>query len=402
MQLQAQKATQRQTKTYNSQLVLKTIYDRGQISRAEVARLTDLTRTSVSDIVTELQDKGLVEEVGVGASVGGRAPILLSVVNNALHVIGVDLGADAFRGALVDLRHEVQRTVALPVSGPAGAAALDRLYALLDALLAGAERPVLGIGIGTPGLVDTASGVVLRAVNLEWRDLPLRALLQERYRLPVYVANDSQLAAMAHYMAGGAQTGGSLVVIKSGHGIGAGVVLNGQIFPGDGFGAGEIGHVTLVADGDLCRCGNRGCLETLVSDPAILARAAGLAAQHPDSLLRGQAGASNALSMDRIAAAVRAGDPAALDLAREAGQWLGVAAAHLVGALNVRRIILVGSLAEFGAPLQAAMQDAMRRRVLPALADQTRIELAGAAPNIVIEGAAALLLARELGLDLAR
>jgi predicted NBD/HSP70 family sugar kinase len=99
---------------------------------------------------------------------------------------------------------------------------------------------------------------------------------------------------------------------------------------------------------------------------------------------------------------VRAGDPAALDLAREAGQWLGVAAAHLVGALNVRRIILVGSLAEFGAPLQAAMQDAMRRRVLPALADQTRIELAGAAPNIVIEGAAALLLARELGLDLAR
>jgi len=103
-----------------------------------------------------------------------------------------------------------------------------------------------------------------------------------------------------------------------------------------------------------------------------------------------------------IGAAARAGDPAALGLAREAGRWLGVAAAHLVGALNVRRIILVGSLAEFGAPLQEAMEDAMRGHVLPALAEETRIELAGASPNIVIEGAASLLLARELGLDLAR
>jgi predicted NBD/HSP70 family sugar kinase len=402
MRSQLLKATQQQTKTYNSQLVLKTIYERGPISRAEVARLTQLTRTTVSDLVTEFQEQGLVEEVGYGPSVGGRSPILLSVVADSRHLIGIDLANDQFCGAVVNLRNAILHMASVPIESRGGENALERVYELLDRLIAGADRPLLGIGIGTPGLVDIPNGVVLRAVNLEWRDLPLGRLLQDRYKLPVYIGNDSQLAALAQYMFGTQQHDGNLVVIKTGHGIGAGLVLNGHIFQGDGFGAGEIGHIAIVENGALCRCGNYGCLETVASTPAICRCAQDLACAHPDSLLNQPDRPSGEMTIDRIARAVRAGDATAQQIVRELGRYLGIAASQLVGTLNVRHIVLVGDLTLFGEPLAQAIRAEMRRRALPQLAQATQVELLDPSPDIVILGASALLLARELGLNLAR
>lgn len=402
MRSQPVKATQQQTKTYNSQLVLKTIYERGPVSRAEVARLTQLTRTTVSDLVTEFQEQGLVEEVGYGPSEGGRSPILLSLVADSRQLIGIDLASDQFCGAVVNLRNEIVHMVSLPIPSRGGDIALDRVYELVDRLIACADKPLLGIGIGTPGLVDTPDGVVLRAVNLEWRDLPLGRFLQDRYKLPVYVANDSQLAALAQYMFGPVQHDGNLIVIKSGHGIGAGLVLNGHIFQGDGFGAGEIGHIMVVENGELCRCGNYGCLETLVSTPAICRRAQNLACAHPDSLLNHPDGAAGEMTLDRVARAVRAGDAAAQQLVGELGRYLGSAVAQLVGILSVRHIALVGDLTVFGEPLAQVVRAEMLRCALPQLAQATEVELLGRHPDIVIRGAAALLLARELGLNLTR
>ena len=402
MKSQLVKATQQQTKTYNSQLVLKTIYERGAVSRAEVARLTQLTRTTVSDLVTEFQEQGLVEEVGYGPSVGGRSPILLSVVADSRQLIGVDLANDQFCGAVVNLRNEILHKASQPIQSRGGEAALDRVYDLLDRLVEGAEKPLLGIGIGTPGLVDTPNGVVLRAVNLEWRDLPLGRLLQDRYKLPVYVANDSQLAALAQYMFGDPEYDGNLVVIKTGHGIGAGVVLNGHIFQGDGFGAGEVGHIVVVDDGVQCRCGNYGCLETVVSTPAVCRRALDLARTHRDSLLNQADVPPGEMPIEAVVRAFQAGDPTAQQIVRELGHYLGIAASQLVGTLNVRHIALVGDLTLFGEPLAAAIRAEMLRRALPQLAQATEVALLDESPDVVILGAAALLLARELGLNLAR
>ncbi|HMA36579.1 MAG TPA: ROK family transcriptional regulator [Chloroflexia bacterium] len=402
MKAEPHKATQQQTKTYNSQLVLKTIYDRGQVSRADVARLTHLTRTTVSDLVAELQDRGLVQEVGHGPSVGGRSPILLSVVDDARHLICIDLANDDFCGAVVNLRNEILRTATLPVHSRGGDAALGRVYELIDTLLASADRPVLGIGLGTPGLVDTTNGVVLRAVNLEWRNLPLGRLLQDRYQLPVYVANDSQVAALAQYMFGDGQDTASLVLIKVGHGIGAGIVLDGHLYQGEGSGAGEIGHLVVVENGLPCRCGNAGCLETVASIPAIHQRALNLAHEMPHSLLNQLAPEPARMTLDVLLHALQAGDDAARRVVLEIGRFLGMAAAILVGTLNIGRIILVGSVTQLGAPLLEAIRQEMLRRSLPALAQATRVELGSMGANIVILGASALLLAREFGLSLAR
>ncbi len=157
-----QKATREQTRVHNSRLVLKTIYDREQISRADIARETRLTRTTISDVVAELMEQGLVEEVGYGPPTGGKPPILVSVIDDSRHLIGLDLASDEFCGAVVNLRGQIRYQERLPLDGGDGQAALELVYTLIDRLVAVADRPLLGIGIGTPGLMDPIDGVVRR------------------------------------------------------------------------------------------------------------------------------------------------------------------------------------------------------------------------------------------------
>ncbi len=380
----SRKATHQQTRLHNSRLVLKTIYDHGRISRAEIARITGLTRPTVSDMVAELMEEGLVEEVGQGPSEGGKPPILLSVVDDARHLIGIDLASDAFRGAVINLRGETRHRVHLPLHGQDGEAALQLVYRLIDELASATDRPLLGIGIGTPGLMDPVNGVVRQAVNLDWQDLPLRRLLEERYALPIYVANDCQVAALAEYTFGKGKDVDNLVLIKIEHGIGAGIVLNGQLFYGSTFGAGEIGHVAVVEEGERCRCGNFGCLETVASARAILQRARR---------------AAQTTTIADVCRAFQNGDERVRQPVLEAAKYLGVAAANLVGALSVRRILIAGSVTCFGEGWLEAIRQEMLRRSLGAVACQTEVGFSAIDPDdIVILGASALVLTYELGL----
>ena len=231
------KATQQQTKEHNRNLVLRMLFEHDRISRAEIARRTTLTRTTVSEIVGDQIQEGLVREVGIGSSLGGKSPIMLSLVADARHVIGVDLAHDRFTGAVVDLRGRIIQAEEQPVPPRDGDAAVAAIYALLDKLVKAARTPIMGIGIGTPGLVDALSGVVVSAVDFGWHGLPLRRLIETRYHVPVSVLNDSQAAAMGEYTYGGVHAARSnLVVINVRYGIGAGIILNGEIFHGDGGG----------------------------------------------------------------------------------------------------------------------------------------------------------------------
>lgn len=401
-----EKATRRQIKEHNDRLILKTLYDQGELSRAEIARLTGLTPTTVSDSVAGWMDDGLVAEVGVRPSAGGKPPILLRVVDDSRHLIGVDLANGAFAGAIVNLRGQIQHRRCLPISDRGGDAALELVYGLLDELVAVADDSLLGIGIGAPGLMDARRGLVRYAVNLDWHDLPLRSLLEERYRLPVYIANDCQAAALAECTFGSARQVANLILIWVGLGIGAGVVLNRALYYGDGFGAGEIGHVKVVDSGELCRCGHYGCLETVASSRAIVRRAREMAAHNPNSLLHRYAASNepfrfivpDEIDLDAVLHALQAGDPEVVSLVTDVGACLGRAIAHLVCSLNIQRIILAGSIARFGQALIEPIREQVRQSALAALADETRVEFTSLDPDIVILGAAALLLAYELEL----
>jgi len=379
------KATLRDTRAHNERLVLSTIYEVGSASRAHVARLTGLTRTTVSDVVASLLKAGLVREVGRGPSSRGKAPILLEVPPGARYVVGVDLGESAFRGAIVNLDGEMVRVAEVPAGDSNGDRALGRVFDLLDRLLASAARPVVGIGIGAPGLIDTADGTVMQAVNIEWRGVPLGDLVSARWGLPVYVVNDSQVAALAEYSFGAVRRS-NLVAIKVSGGIGAGLVLNGTLFQGDGPGAGEIGHMIVVRDGLPCQCGRRGCLQTVASTRAVLARIGAVRGTPPPTL-------------EEAVAAFERGDAIVGDIVLEAARYLGTAVAGIVATLSAHHVVLVGTMPLFGQRWLDAVRAQMFEDALPSLLRDVTIEL-GQADDIVIVGSAALLVQRELGLSL--
>ena len=390
------KATRQQTRAHNKRLVLRTIYQQQEFSRADVARATHLTRTTVSHIVAELISEGLVEETGHGPSEGGKPPVLLNLVAGSRNLIGVDLANSRFRGGVLDLRGNIIDRREMPVHDQNGELALEQVTQMIDSLLEASRAPVLGIGVGTPGLVDARKGIVRRAVNLEWRDLPMRDLLQARYDMPIYVSNDSHAAALGEYAFGQKREIPNLIVIKVGRGTSAGIVLNGRLHYGDGSGAGEIGHVRVVEQGKPCLCGQTGCLETVASTRAIVEQARAIAVENPASMLRQFVDTPEEITTEIVLRAFEAGDDEIKQLVVEAGRYLGIATAHLVGALNIQHIFIAGSMSRFGDILLNTIQGEMRKRAMSLLADDTEVAMSELGQDIVMLGAASHLLTIEL------
>lgn len=386
------KATRQHSKDHNTRLVLRTIYHQGAVSRAEIARVTHLTPPTVSTLVGELIDSQFVVETGQGPSAGGKPPTLLDIAQDAYHLLCLDLGSQTFRGALINLRGEIVQQIGCSLLRQAQADPLELLHELIEGLMQAATAPIMGIAIGTPGLVDPEQGIVRRAVNLGWTDLSLRMLLEERYQKPVYVANDSHMAALAEYTFGETGESQHLVVVKIGQGIGAGIVLNGHIFYGDGFGAGEIGHLVVAPNGERCTCGNIGCLETMTSTRAIL--------RHAQQILHDNAGIftgnSSEVTWETVVESFESGNQVIQALVTDAGRHLGVALASLVAGLNIEGIVVAGRVAQFGDVLLAAAQKEMERRVLPTLAAKTKLRYATLGSDIVLLGCSAMLLKQEL------
>jgi N-acetylglucosamine repressor len=383
-----EKATHRQTRTFNQQLVLRALYDQSPLSRADLARLTGLTRTSVGDLVGTLIDEGLIEEVGRGRSSGGKSPILLRVAPDGRHLIGLDLGAEQFSGAVVNLRGEILRSIQLPPDRRNGDATVELVYRLIDALGTDDRSPILGIGVGAPGVIDTSTGTVRWSVNLDWTELRLGPLLEKRYGLPVAVANDSHAAALAELTFFRRPRPNNLIVIKVGRGVGAGIILNGQLFQGDGHGAGEIGHVSMCSAGAPCGCGREGCLETMTSMRGLVDAAGAVEPSITDERGLVAAFVAGVAGIRRIV----------LDAARE----LGVAVGWLIGVLNVRHVLLVGPVVGFGDDWLGEVRRQARSSVLTLLARDTQIEFGHAHDDVVVLGASALLMEQQLGLGLVR
>jgi len=382
-----EKATHRQTRTFNQQLVLRALYDQSPLSRADLARMTGLTRTSVGGLVGTLIDDGLIKESGRGRSSGGKSPILLRVDPDGRHLIGLDLGEAQFSGAVVNLRGEILRSIHLPPDGDSDAT-IELVFQLVDALRADDRSDLLGIGIGAPGIIDTSTGTVLWSVNQQWAELRLGPLLEERYGVPVVVANDSHAAALAELTFFRRPRPKNLIVIRVGRGVGAGIILNGQLFQGDGYGAGEFGHVS-VGDAEApCRCGRDGCLETATSMRSLVDAARAVEPSITDEGTLVSAFLAGVTGIRRIV----------LDAARE----LGVAVGWLIGVLNVRHILLVGPVAGFGDDWLGEVRRSARSSALALLARDTQIEFGHVHDDVVVLGASALLMEQQLGLGLVR
>jgi glucokinase-like ROK family protein len=392
------KATVYQLKEHNQRLVLRAIYNGRATSRAELAKETGLARPTVSQIVAELIEVGLVQEEGPGESSGGKPPTLLSFIDNAYQIIGLHVGGRNTSGAVTDLRGRILDRARRPTDNTDEESVLACLYAVLDALRTQLTRPLLGIGVSTPGIVDYHSGAVRYSTFLSWQDMPVRARLGARYDdgVPIFVANDTNMAAFGERVFGvGGGVNNMVTVMVTTRGIGAGLILNGEIYHGIGGAAGEIGHMPVADNGVSCVCGRQGCLEAVATGWALLRRAKELATVYPGSVLCSIP--PDQLALDDIRHAVEIGDPAGVALACEAGRYLGLTVAILISTMNPQRVVIGGSVSELGAPFFDTLRRTVREHALTLLNDETEILPASLGVDVNILGAVAQVLQEELG-----
>jgi N-acetylglucosamine repressor len=397
------KATHAKTRRHNNRLILKTVYDQGPLSRAAIARSTNLTATTVSTVITELLADGLVEEIGAVSIERGKPPTLVSLVNDARHVIALDLSRNVFQGSILNLRGEIQQRRHVAVGERTGEAALALIYELIEELLPLATKSLLGLGIGAPGIIDLNHNRIRRAANLGWEQVALGEELTRRYGLQVQVVNDSQAALLAEFLFGEYKNTPDMVVVRVGNGIGAAILSNGQLLHGNGTGAGEIGHIVVVEGGQRCSCGNYGCLETVASSRAIVKQAQHIAHQNPNSRLHQLVTQPEMITIHTVIAAFQAGDQQIEALIADVGLHLGRMIATLTAVVGIPRVLLCGSVTGFGQPLLEMIHHEVEQRTLIGRLNEPQIDLVSLTTDLsdlVMMGAAATLLANELGLFL--
>ncbi|WAM33577.1 ROK family transcriptional regulator [Caldicellulosiruptor morganii] len=261
-------------KQINKLLILKTILDHRTISRAKISRLVDLNKATVSNLTDELIKEGFVIEKGYGHSKGGRRPVLLEVNKNVGLIIGIDLGVNYIHLILTNFIGEIiwERNMAIKL-GEKQEKILESLFMIIEEAIKAApptQKGILGIGIGVPGIVEKNSGTVLLAPNLKWQDVPLKRMVESRFGLPVYIDNEANAGALGEKWFGGWGDVSHLLYVSVGIGIGAGIVIGEEVYRGAKGFAGEVGHMTIDFNDDVCSCGNVGCLENFASERALL------------------------------------------------------------------------------------------------------------------------------------
>ncbi|HZU86395.1 MAG TPA: ROK family protein, partial [Anaerolineaceae bacterium] len=264
-----------------------------------------------------------------------------------------------------------------------------------EAMNYGAElglRP-LGIGVGVPGLVDTRQGKLVFAPNLKWSDMPIGLIWMRRFNLPVFVENEANCAALGEYFYGAAHNVNVFIHLTTGIGLGGGIMINGHLYKGvNGF-AGEIGHMTIYQNGEVCGCGRHGCWETYVSPRAMLQRVRQMLVGVKDSQVLVLAGGDpEKITEEIVIEAARQNDPVALGVLHEMGEHLGVGIANLVNIFNPEMIVLGGALSHASPWLFPVIRSVLKDNVLPPLRDTIRIEASAQGVNACVVGAASLVL----------
>lgn len=385
--------TSRDIRVANRFEVLRRILAAGAVSRREVAARTGLSQATVSTLVAELVALGLLTEVGFQDSGGGRPRGLVAVDPTGGALVGVDVAetyvhVDAFDAALSVLAsHEDRLHPAENRPDQVVAHVVTGVRSVLGHR-AVAGRRLLGVGVSVPGQVDREGGVSAFAPNWDWHDVPLRGLLADALDLPLYLDNPLRASVVAELWFGAGRGRDHVAVLTLGTGVGAGLAFGGALYRGATNSAGEWGHTRLVPDGRPCHCGARGCVETYVGAPGIVAH---LRERDPASpMLRPD---DQTATIDALAAGVAAGDPTATAVVADTAHHLGVAVADLVNLVNPQVVALSGWVA---ARLGPALLDGVRgqaaRQALHRPLVAAEITLGRVAGNPVSLGAATFAL----------
>ncbi|KAA3664501.1 MAG: ROK family transcriptional regulator [Chloroflexi bacterium] len=382
----------------NLALILNTLYKDAPLSRALLAARTGLNKATVSSIVKDLLALSLVRELGIDVSSTdvGRPAINLEPNSHAGYMIGIEIGVDFISLIVVNFAIEVvSRRYESTAKLYNQQAVLDRALFLLDESceqVRKMKRPLFGIGIGVPGLVDVTTGKLLFAPNMGWQDVPLKEMVKAKFNVPVFLANEANLAALGESQFGAGVDSNFMVYLNSDVGLGGGIVLNGNLLHGASGFAGEVGHMTVERDGRPCNCGNRGCWETVAGRQALYRRIEEAISGGQTSWITAQIdGDFKRLSIPMIVEAAKQDDPVAVAALHETGEWLGIGIASLLNVINPQRVILGGSLSAAEAFVLPVVRETINRRALRWVREKVDIVTAKHGEDAAVMGCIAIL-----------
>jgi len=394
--LYTKKGNLRLVQKINRSLILNLIKDKGPISRADISKITKLTRSTVSSIVDYLIKKDLIKEIGLTSSGVGRRAILLKLNSKAYYSIGVDLGTLHTTITIIDLLGRIEKRIEYPTNCQLEKdKILEKLKANIYNIIknSGIKREkIAGIGIAAPGLIDK-KGTMLITPNFGWRDTPLREILKKKFHIPVFVDNNVNAMALAESEFGEGQGVKNFVFINVGMGIGSGVVINGELFHGESNCTGEIGHTTVDYNGPKCSCGNNGCLEVMASGPAIAKRAIKAIKEGEKSLISKLVNYDfNQISAEIVATAANQGDKLGRSIMEETGEYLGTGVANIINLFNPKLVIIGGGVTQAGDLIFKPLKRIAQKRAFSVSAEVAKIIPVSLGKDCTVIGAAALVL----------
>ncbi len=386
-------------KAYNEAGILDLIRMRQTVSRAELSKETGLSPTAIGVIVSSLLDKGYIHETGTGESKGGRKPVMLELKPDSYYSVGLDIDVDSIQFVLTDITgrlvHEGSVPLAVNTAEGAVEASESCVTGIMNRFSISRER-MLGIGISVPGMVDSISHRVVLAPNLGWEDADPAGMLKERLQLPVFMENEAMSSAICENWIGACQKASNFVCVNIKSGIGAGIFTGGMPYRGTGGSAGEVGHIVVDENGPRCGCGNYGCLETMASTGRIIEKARKMVRQGVVSSLNDYENV-DAMSLENIVAAARAGDGAAMNLLDETARYLGIALSNLVNTLNPSRIVLGKDFAVYGDLVMGTLRSVIDGKALRRPASNVELIISEIGDRASTLGAAIIPLKKLFG-----
>ena len=357
----------------NLAVIMHHLRENAPISRAALAEITGLNKTTVSSLVRELIERQYVSEMGYespGSGRGaGRLAMLLTLNPKAGYIVSMEIGVDFLMAICTNFAPDTMWQVKEEIDPDMGRQVIiDRLLALLyQGLNVGHDycQNLLGVAVGVPGLVDQTTGTLLFAPNLRWENVPLRAQLEGLINAPLIIDNEANTAALGEHYFGAARGYNEVLYISAGAGLGGGFVHNGQLFSGvTGFGS-EFGHMTMDPDGAICNCGNRGCWETQVNQRALFSYLRRSAGQGKETVLTEMTGGNlGALTVPMVVEAAKQDDHIAIEALDVLGRNLGIGIASLVNAFNPELVVFGGTMSLASDFLIPVVENEIRQRAL--------------------------------------
>lgn len=380
---------------YNQKLVLRILKDKSPLSKTELSNITHLTVPAITDILSDLETFNLIEADDYATPVKrGRYPVLHHLKSDAYQVIGVAIESKSIKTALTNLNGDLLDSLTLPLpTKPSPESVVNKVEHAVNELIAKSQtykQKLMGIGLGMHGIVNADKGIAVYAPHLDWRNVPIGDLLGEKFAWPIKVDNDCNALALSERWFGQGKETKSFIVVNFDYGVGASFMVDGQLFYGNNYGGGQIGHTVVQDDGPLCSCGNYGCLESIASEPSLLREVLKKVKQGFPSKILTLAGSVEAISIEHLYEAANLSDDQAKHLLETAGRYSGIAISTLVNLFNPQKVILTGGVLRGKEHVITPLVETVKRHSLETNVQDLEITTSKIKMNSTALGAASL------------